>query len=292
MRGEARLDVEMTSQAAPAKAQDVPRHESELPSKSTRPKSHSDVSDTVRFVFYQTYPNGERSRRGHVISRLQLIFFFTLQKLLLHASPMAFPKRARTDRRRKPKLLTALELSGPAAAPSSPSAAQSKIANRLVPSESSRQVTEDIGRTRAQPIQPSMGMEKVVRGHYWIFEYRIATQVALYVMRCPSPSCQSPVFSRHPLKRGRAAVHLKACGQYFKNEEDMVRRYAQLGLTHYAYLRVHREANRVSHSHASPPEQAPNNVRRSKAQRDPLVKGRTGSRDREPRRRDPIAASE
>lgn len=77
--------------------------------------------------------------------------------------------------------------------------------------------------------QPPMKLEKAKKGNYWIYEYQF-DEIALYTMRCPSPSCQHPVFSRDPLEAGRAAKHLRACGLHFKDEKDMVIRYGHLGL--------------------------------------------------------------
>ncbi|KAI1084553.1 hypothetical protein F5B20DRAFT_210765 [Whalleya microplaca] len=78
-------------------------------------------------------------------------------------------------------------------------------------------------------------MTRVYKGNYWVFDYTIRLRNkahnALYVMRCPSKSCDKPVFSKHPLRKQRAEKHLKRCGLPFKDTRDMVRRYAQLIIT-------------------------------------------------------------
>jgi hypothetical protein len=80
--------------------------------------------------------------------------------------------------------------------------------------------------TKQPPIKTSM----VSRSKCWIFEYGSGPDCALYVMRCPSKSCGHPVFSKHPLRGDRATSHFAACGQPFKNERDIVRRYANLSI--------------------------------------------------------------
>ncbi|KAH9896362.1 hypothetical protein F4778DRAFT_783635 [Xylariomycetidae sp. FL2044] len=42
--------------------------------------------------------------------------------------------------------------------------------------------------------------------------------------------CANPVFSKHPLYRDRAKTHFEECGMPYKDERDMVRRYARLVL--------------------------------------------------------------
>ncbi|KAI0008955.1 hypothetical protein F4779DRAFT_618077 [Xylariaceae sp. FL0662B] len=73
---------------------------------------------------------------------------------------------------------------------------------------------------------------QVTKGNYWIFDYIIHSDnrphSALFTMRCPSSSCDNPVFTKHPLRRQRAAKHLKRCRVPFKDTKDMVRRYARL----------------------------------------------------------------
>lgn len=93
------------------------------------------------------------------------------------------------------------------------------------PQAATKRYSQRHNHTTQKPIR--MGMAK--KRSYWIFEYRFQDDVALYVMRCPHEFCQNPVFSRHPLMRDRAATHLKACGQDFQNEREMVKRYAHLG---------------------------------------------------------------
>lgn len=63
--------------------------------------------------------------------------------------------------------------------------------------------------------------------NYWIFDYPFMEGRFLFILRCPATKCQHPVFSLHPLKQDRAVKHLKACGQRFDDEEDIVKRYAR-----------------------------------------------------------------
>ena len=65
--------------------------------------------------------------------------------------------------------------------------------------------------------------------NYWIFDYPFMEGRFLFILRCPATKCQHPVFSLHPLKQDRAVKHLKACGQRFDDEEDIVKRYARQG---------------------------------------------------------------
>ncbi|ORY68912.1 uncharacterized protein BCR38DRAFT_482383 [Pseudomassariella vexata] len=76
--------------------------------------------------------------------------------------------------------------------------------------------------------QPPIKTSEVSKGNYWILGYPTRSSSALYIMRCPSETCEHPVFSKHPLCQNRAANHLRECGQPFKDKRDMVKRYARL----------------------------------------------------------------
>jgi hypothetical protein len=88
-------------------------------------------------------------------------------------------------------------------------------------------ITQPASQGLTRPATIKLGQAK--QQNLWIFEYRLRDTNGLYVIRCPRESCGSPVFSCHPLVRGRAAKHLGDCGLEFLNEEDMMRRYARLG---------------------------------------------------------------
>ncbi|KAK8877602.1 hypothetical protein PGQ11_002548 [Apiospora arundinis] len=67
----------------------------------------------------------------------------------------------------------------------------------------------------------------VTKEHYWVFDFGY-DPASLYTLRCPSSTCNNPVFSKHPLLEERAARHFKSCGVNFRNTTDLVRRYARL----------------------------------------------------------------
>ncbi|KAK3311918.1 hypothetical protein B0H66DRAFT_102468 [Apodospora peruviana] len=82
--------------------------------------------------------------------------------------------------------------------------------------------------------QPAIKKNVVRKSSFWVFEHgpRLPDQPRLYTLRCPSVSCQQPVFSRHPFRLGtrnrlRAVEHFAACGIPFRNIDDIVHRYAQ-----------------------------------------------------------------
>lgn len=80
---------------------------------------------------------------------------------------------------------------------------------------------------RSPTLQPPIERSKIA--NYWVFDYTFKQQQYLFIMRCPSPNCQNAIFTHHPLKRNRAADHFRACGMHFRNERDMVQRYARQG---------------------------------------------------------------
>ncbi|WYZ44949.1 hypothetical protein EsH8_VIII_000265 [Colletotrichum jinshuiense] len=80
----------------------------------------------------------------------------------------------------------------------------------------------DLKLTKSIPIKK----DKVRKQNLWVFPYEIDHQLALFVLRCPE-NCGSSTFSRHPLKQTRAVKHFKRCQVNFKDEQDMVKRYAQ-----------------------------------------------------------------
>ncbi|KAJ9148412.1 hypothetical protein NKR23_g5234 [Pleurostoma richardsiae] len=85
---------------------------------------------------------------------------------------------------------------------------------------------------RRQPtLQPPIKITELRKLPYWVFEYRFSRGLSLCTLRCPSPTCSAPVFSKHPLKRSRAASHLKSCGVPFRNERDIIRKYARVVVT-------------------------------------------------------------
>ncbi|KAK7972625.1 hypothetical protein PG996_006833 [Apiospora saccharicola] len=84
--------------------------------------------------------------------------------------------------------------------------------------------------TRQPPIKTAL----VTKEHYWVFDFTVTVRgrdhTALYTLRCPSNSCDNPVFSKHPLRSARAEQHFKRCGIRFRDTADLVRRYARLGM--------------------------------------------------------------
>lgn len=110
-----------------------------------------------------------------------------------------------------------------------------------------------------------------------MFTYRFEEVDSFYIMRCPRPDCDSPVFNRHPLLGDRAAEHLVRCGQPFETERDLVRRYARLGRFfsfHFASAGNMLTLGRISHPH--PPGFVPDRAHGEKAQQHPHSGKRAG----------------
>ncbi|KAK8074011.1 hypothetical protein PG994_004910 [Apiospora phragmitis] len=78
------------------------------------------------------------------------------------------------------------------------------------------------------PIQ-TIKTDHVTKEHYWVFDFAAGRdRTALYILRCPSSTCDNPIFSKHPLRQGRAERHFESCGVKFRNTADLVRRYAHV----------------------------------------------------------------
>ncbi|KAK7946370.1 uncharacterized protein PG986_010691 [Apiospora aurea] len=97
--------------------------------------------------------------------------------------------------------------------------------------------TTTTNKTTASPPDPSLTIktDHVTKEHYWVFDLPAAAasasgrdRTALYTLRCPSSTCDNPVFSKHPLRQRRAERHFKSCGVKFRSTADLVRRYARL----------------------------------------------------------------
>ncbi|KAI0548160.1 hypothetical protein F4679DRAFT_585725 [Xylaria curta] len=79
--------------------------------------------------------------------------------------------------------------------------------------------------------KPNIDFADVQNENLWVFECKVFAgnrQNWYYLtMRCPA-DCKCPVFSKNPMYEDRAANHLKQCDMVFKDEYDMLRKYARI----------------------------------------------------------------
>ncbi|KAK8102336.1 hypothetical protein PG984_015482 [Apiospora sp. TS-2023a] len=120
--------------------------------------------------------------------------------------------------------------------------AASRPANERPPIEPPSRVLRTKKRLAATPPinkrlytkQPPIKTALVTKEHYWVFDFTVTVRgrdhTALYTLRCPSSSCDNPVFSKNPLRSARAEQHFKRCGIRFRDTADLIRRYARLGM--------------------------------------------------------------
>jgi hypothetical protein len=84
---------------------------------------------------------------------------------------------------------------------------------------------------RRKPFPNTICKRDVKGRKAWIFEYDPAGYPgAMYILRCPSTSCESPVFRCHPMRHKRAEKHFRNCKVRFRDEEDIVLRFACQGM--------------------------------------------------------------
>ncbi|KAI0155243.1 hypothetical protein GGR57DRAFT_501833 [Xylariaceae sp. FL1272] len=75
---------------------------------------------------------------------------------------------------------------------------------------------------------PLITFGEVTEKNYWIITYKLEPgAAAFYILHCPNSKCLSPVFSKHPFRKHRAVDHLAQCGVAFKDEDDILCRYAR-----------------------------------------------------------------
>ncbi|KAK8098967.1 uncharacterized protein PG998_012208 [Apiospora kogelbergensis] len=107
-------------------------------------------------------------------------------------------------------------------------AADADLALAVAPAPPNMRLNTSIRQQQQQQKQlQTMKTDVVTKDHYWVFDYTDHT--ALYTLRCPSVTCNNPVFSKHPLRQERAERHFENCGVEFKNTDDLWYPAAKVG---------------------------------------------------------------
>ncbi|KAJ4405918.1 hypothetical protein N0V82_010230 [Gnomoniopsis sp. IMI 355080] len=80
--------------------------------------------------------------------------------------------------------------------------------------------------TKHSPIKFTTIARRIIAVRSWLFAYRSAQGLGVYMIHCPKRTCRH-AFKGHPLREHRARDHFQQCGFEFADEEEMMRECAQ-----------------------------------------------------------------